>query len=1041
MYTNEKNRHPYDKNGQVSHKSLQIYYTLKKKLENEIEKHLLTDSAQAKLQYLQACIENQDPKIISQKKIALQNQLTDDQAKTYYNFSSQKKLDKYIFIANKILIHHQNFNYLTEDFQIQMEQSNKWIDCQIQLNRLKGTINIEQQNLHISLENSTLKPVIDPQNDQNAVYLILTYQNKNHPKISKSAANLEIPDNLCQFSSSQQKKQLIRQQLLNRPFQFTQNKEIPGNYQQLIQKLQSESEHKLVFQNNQIRILQNKKNQENFKLKMTHHSPSYNLLLVLNQFELYQNWNMDIVQTEIIKSLANQYLIIYQRTKSKSMFYKDREYIFQRQFKQFDDIYLMLDQSIDFDLEDTLFRKQGQYFLQKGTIEFANWGFFTNQGGTQFNNLMILDIKMNNNGFLSSGQNQHMILDYLKSFGGLDLFASQYLQSQDKKQLLRTFNIYPVDQNNSNNNSSNNSSNLENQTIQTQAQPLQSSLKEKQNDIQFHLNNIKPEQLTQIQENQKQVDQNDQSTNQQNQSTQNIQNKEKNSNNSQKKEQNYKQIEQNDKYNEQSKQIQNEKNQKNDKQNEQNKQSQIQALQIPQQLQEDPKIQPALELLQINDFIDQEFIPLFHETPSSELKRAVERKMQLLRENKHYLISCLKHNYEMKTSQIKEPKKKIKYHYGLDVLRGDFKRDSKKGVLEFNNKEKEKYIGKASTFVIKKIGKNIFSAKSLINISLPIFVFDFSSNLYRQALGLGYTPTHLDKAAATENPVEQMKWVMTNQLSSIVLQLNISKPFNPILGETFQGFVNNNPVYYEQISHHPPIFAFQYFGKNFIFQGNGQTIVNMHANSVNAANIGFFEVKFLQTQNTIYTTCPETIFTGTVMGNRMINLDGKIYGWDLQNNLYCEIQINPKKKSMFHSPAQKCTEDYFAGGIFEITPQYKEKIILAMSKRIASTGQKLQLEQLKEKDIIKQLSSCSGIWHEQILWEEQEFWNIKKTKPFPVQHDEFALPSDCNYRLDTLSWKCRDQEASQVVKEELENAQRYDKKLRQKFEKQNKYKK
>jgi len=34
---------------------------------------------------------------------------------------------------------------------------------------------------------------------------------------------------------------------------------------------------------------------------------------------------------------------------------------------------------------------------------------------------------------------------------------------------------------------------------------------------------------------------------------------------------------------------------------------------------------------------------------------------------------------------------------------------------------------------------------------------------------------------------------------------NIEKPFNPILGETFQGKVGNFLIFMEQISHHPPI--------------------------------------------------------------------------------------------------------------------------------------------------------------------------------------------------------------------------------------------
>ena len=35
------------------------------------------------------------------------------------------------------------------------------------------------------------------------------------------------------------------------------------------------------------------------------------------------------------------------------------------------------------------------------------------------------------------------------------------------------------------------------------------------------------------------------------------------------------------------------------------------------------------------------------------------------------------------------------------------------------------------------------------------------------------------------------------------------KPFNPILGETFQGVIGDYEIAIEQISHHPPISAFE----------------------------------------------------------------------------------------------------------------------------------------------------------------------------------------------------------------------------------------
>lgn len=38
--------------------------------------------------------------------------------------------------------------------------------------------------------------------------------------------------------------------------------------------------------------------------------------------------------------------------------------------------------------------------------------------------------------------------------------------------------------------------------------------------------------------------------------------------------------------------------------------------------------------------------------------------------------------------------------------------------------------------------------------------------------------------------------------------MSMLKPFNPILGETFQCKIGNTKMYVEQTSHHPPIYNF-----------------------------------------------------------------------------------------------------------------------------------------------------------------------------------------------------------------------------------------
>lgn len=71
---------------------------------------------------------------------------------------------------------------------------------------------------------------------------------------------------------------------------------------------------------------------------------------------------------------------------------------------------------------------------------------------------------------------------------------------------------------------------------------------------------------------------------------------------------------------------------------------------------------------------------------------------------------------------------------------------------------------------------------------------------------LGAVPLIMQNVS--EDPVERIK-AFNAIILTFSLQFNdIEKPFNPTLGETFQGEIAGNKVYAEQICHHPPISSF-----------------------------------------------------------------------------------------------------------------------------------------------------------------------------------------------------------------------------------------
>lgn len=88
------------------------------------------------------------------------------------------------------------------------------------------------------------------------------------------------------------------------------------------------------------------------------------------------------------------------------------------------------------------------------------------------------------------------------------------------------------------------------------------------------------------------------------------------------------------------------------------------------------------------------------------------------------------------------------------------------------------------------------------------------------------------------DPLERMKKLMSFAISTTVIYIRMDKPFNPILGETYQSIIDGCPVYGQQISHHPPISAVFFKGRGWTLYGHLEAKVEMSLNSASGINDG-----------------------------------------------------------------------------------------------------------------------------------------------------------------------------------------------------------
>ena len=101
--------------------------------------------------------------------------------------------------------------------------------------------------------------------------------------------------------------------------------------------------------------------------------------------------------------------------------------------------------------------------------------------------------------------------------------------------------------------------------------------------------------------------------------------------------------------------------------------------------------------------------------------------------------------------------------------------------------------------------------KELYRFTIPIVWNEPTSLLQRMAENMKYSNILLDKACELKNPIDRMKYVAGFLVSSTSVHHNrLSKPFNPLLGETYEYVCteNNFRICCEQVSHHPPISAY-----------------------------------------------------------------------------------------------------------------------------------------------------------------------------------------------------------------------------------------
>ncbi|ROT63114.1 putative oxysterol-binding protein 1A [Penaeus vannamei] len=110
--------------------------------------------------------------------------------------------------------------------------------------------------------------------------------------------------------------------------------------------------------------------------------------------------------------------------------------------------------------------------------------------------------------------------------------------------------------------------------------------------------------------------------------------------------------------------------------------------------------------------------------------------------------------------------------------------------------------------------------KELSKITMPVVFNEPLSFLQRMAEYMEYAWL-LEKADQAQDPVTRMQYVTAFAVSGLASNWErVGKPFNPLLGETYELQRDNYRIVCEQVSHHPPVSAFYADAENWNFHGS-----------------------------------------------------------------------------------------------------------------------------------------------------------------------------------------------------------------------------
>ena len=337
--------------------------------------------------------------------------------------------------------------------------------------------------------------------------------------------------------------------------------------------------------------------------------------------------------------------------------------------------------------------------------------------------------------------------------------------------------------------------------------------------------------------------------------------------------------------------------------------------------------------------------------------------------------------------------------YGIDI-------NDKTGLVISDPVVKKKFSG-----LIKDIIFQILKVPFGHHISLNVKIFEPKTILERYTTTFSYANIFLLPASDPNlTPYERFKYVITFQFAGMYVGCQQLKPFNPFVGETYQGeFPNGAKLYVENVTHKPLVARFLLiYKKKYEISGFWDLAVKTQSfgSEMVISQKGPIYIKFPEINECIvcHIPCAKAVNATSESGRALLYFGNQVY-CDVKNKLKAVIQYNFNKKK-FHE-VKGCTMKYDFPKDYKYN--FEKEWEYGLNLKIENDGQLKQKKTTKEKinePNYEFLEKIKGSWLQNLIIGDKVVWDINEMVPEHIRPVKHCIPSDGRYRED-LIWLYR----------------------------------